>query len=54
MQKQSILIKNNAPRYVPLDHSLFQQNAVAEDIDVDAAAVRILAKHIKAFKKLAK
>lgn len=50
----AIILKNNTPRYVLLDYSLFRQNAVAEDVDVDAAASRILAKHIKAFEELAK
>jgi len=50
----AIILKNNAPRYVLVDYSLFQQNAVAENADVDAAASRILTKHIKAFEELAK
>ncbi len=50
----AIILKNNAPRYVLLDYSLFRQNTVAEDNDVEAAATRILAKHIKAFEELAK
>ena len=50
----AIILKNNAPRYVLLDYSLFRQNAIADDMDVDAAASRILAKHIKAFEVLAK
>lgn len=50
----AIILKNNTPRYVLLDYSLFRQNAVADDTDVDAAASRILAKHIKAFEELAK
>jgi len=50
----AIILKNNAPRYVLLDYSLFRQNSVADDVDVDAAASRILAKHIKAFEELAK
>ena len=50
----AIILKNNAPRYVLLDYSLLCQNAVADDVDVDAAALRILAKHIKAFEELAK
>ena len=50
----AIILKNNAPRYVLLDYSLFRQNAVAGDMDVDAAASRILTKHIKAFEELAK
>ena len=50
----AIILKNNAPRYVLLDYSLFQQNALANDTDVDTVASRILAKHIKAFEELAK
>jgi antitoxin Phd len=50
----AIILKNNAPRYVLLDYSLFRQNAVADDADVDAAAVRIMTKHIQAFEALAK
>ena len=50
----AIILKNNAPRYVLVDYNLFRQNAVADNADVDAAAARILAKHIKAFEELAK
>jgi antitoxin Phd len=50
----AIILKNNAPRYVLLDYNLFRQNVVADDGDVDSAASRILAKHIKAFEELAK
>ena len=49
-----VILKNNAPRYVLLDYSLFRQNAAADDMDADAAAAHILAKHIKAFEELAK
>jgi len=50
----AIILKNNAPRYVLLDYNLFRQNTVADDRDVDTAASRILAKHIRAFEELAK
>jgi antitoxin Phd len=50
----AIILKNNAPRYVLLDYSLFRQNGVADNADVDAAATRIMAKHIHAFEELAK
>jgi len=50
----AIILKNNIPRYVLLDYNLFRQNTIADDIDVDAAALRILTKHIKAFEELAK
>jgi antitoxin Phd len=49
-----IILKNNAPRYVLLDYDLLRQNTVADGEDVDAAASRILAKHVKAFEALAK
>ena len=50
----AIILKNNAPRYVLVDYSLFQQDTVAEETDVDAAATRILSRHFKAFEELAK
>ena len=50
----AIILKNNAPRYVLLDYSLFHQNFTADDVDIDVAAMRIMAKHIKAFEELAK
>jgi antitoxin Phd len=50
----AIILKNNAPRYVLLDYGLFRQDAIADNESVDAAASRILAKHIKAFEELAK
>jgi antitoxin Phd len=50
----AIILKNNAPRYVLLDYSIFRKNAVADNIDVDEAAIRIMAKHIHAFEVLAK
>jgi antitoxin Phd len=50
----AIILKNNVPRYVLVDYSLFSENAVADDKDVDIAAIRILAKHIKAFEELAR
>jgi antitoxin Phd len=50
----AVILKNNAPRYILLDYNLFHQNAIADDIDVDTAAARILTKYIKAFEELAK
>jgi antitoxin Phd len=49
-----IILKNNAPRYILLDYNLSLQNSLADDADVDTIASRILSKHIKAFKELAK
>ena len=51
----AVILKNNAPRYVLLDYNMLRQaNLVADDIDVDSIASRILTKHIKAFEELAK
>lgn len=50
----AVILKNNAPRYILMDYNLVRQNTVAENREVDAAASRILAKHIKAFEELAK
>ena len=50
-----IISKNNVPRYVLLDYSLLRKGeVVANDVDVDSVASRILTKHIKAFEELAK
>jgi len=49
----AIIFKNNYPRYVLVDYELFRQNADADDDNVDAAASRILAKHVRAFEELA-
>jgi antitoxin Phd len=53
-QGTAVILKNNVPRYVLLDYSLFQKSAVADDDDVESAAVKILQKHRKAFEELAK
>jgi len=50
----AVIFKNNAPRYILVDYSLFRQNTLADDQDVDTVASRILDKHIKAFEELAK
>ena len=50
----AVILKNNVPRYVLLDYSMFEQNSVADNADVDMVALRILTKHIKAFEELAK
>ena len=50
----AIILKNNAPRYVLLDYSLFRQDNISNDMNVDEIASRILVKHLKAFEELAK
>jgi len=49
-----VILKNNAPRYVLIDYSLFHKNAIADDVDLDSVASRILSRHIEAFSELAK
>ena len=51
----AVILKNNAPRYVLLDYDMLRQaKFVADDVDVDNIASRILTKHIIAFEELAK
>jgi antitoxin Phd len=50
----AIILKNNAPRYVLLEYSLFQDEAFADDADVLKIGERILKKHRRAFEELAK
>ena len=50
----AVILKNNVPRYVLLDYSLLHQDTIADDVNVDEAASRILSKHIRAFEELAK
>lgn len=50
----AIILKNNAPRYILFDYSLFRKNIDADKVDVDYVASRILTKHIRAFEDLAK
>lgn len=50
----AVILKNNAPRYVLIDYSKFEQDTIADDTTVEEAAKSILSKHLKAFEKLAK
>lgn len=49
-----IILKNNAPRYVLVAYGVLGKSAVADDVDVDAAAAKSLAEHVQAFEKSAK
>ena len=55
MKKNRVLTlyyhRTNIPQ---LDYNLLCQDTVAGDLDVDAAASRVLKKHIRAFEELAK
>jgi antitoxin Phd len=48
----TIILKNNAPRYVLVDYALFEQSKIADDADFDAATVKSLKRQIKAFEEL--
>lgn len=50
----AVILKNNAPRYVLIDYSKFQQDTIADDATIEEAANNILSKHLKAFEELAK
>ena len=50
----AVILKNNAPRYVWIDYSTFQQDTIADDATVEEVANNILSKHLKAFEELEK
>lgn len=47
-----VILKNNAPRYVLIDYSKFEQDTIVDDATVEEAANNILNKHLKAFEEL--
>ena len=50
----AIILKNNKPRYVLIEYSQLEQEEVKDNVEVNEAAKKILAKHVNAFKELAK
>lgn len=50
----AVILKNNAPRYVIIDYSKLQEEKIADDIMVEEAAMKYLAKYAEAFEELAK
>ncbi len=50
----AIILKNNVPRYVLIDFSQLEKEEGIGDEEVNTIANRILYKHIRAFKELAK
>ncbi|MDR1910962.1 MAG: type II toxin-antitoxin system Phd/YefM family antitoxin [Helicobacteraceae bacterium] len=50
----AIILKNNAPRYVLLEYSCFQDETFADNANVLMIGKQILEKHKRAFKELAK
>lgn len=49
-----VILKNNSPRYVVLDFSLFQKMQASKDDKIETIAERILNENRKAFEELAK
>ncbi len=50
----AVILKNNVPRYLVLEFGQLEKEAALPDEDVIDISRRILDKHIKAFKELAK
>jgi len=50
----AVVLKNNVPRYIILDFAQFVDEEAAPKDEVMTTARRILKKHIKAFRELAK
>jgi len=50
----AIILKNNKPRYVLIEYGELEDEEVLEDKSVEEVAKKIMSKHMKAFKALAK
>jgi len=50
----AVILKNNSPRYVVLDYSKVEEENAADNQAVEEVSVKILKKHLRAFKELAK
>ncbi|NLV75528.1 MAG: type II toxin-antitoxin system Phd/YefM family antitoxin [Tissierellia bacterium] len=50
----AVILKNNVPRYVLIEYSQLENEETTGDEEVDEVAKRVLSKHMKAFKELAK
>ena len=50
----AVILKNNVPRYVLIEYSQLENEETIGDEEVDEVAKRVLSKHMKAFKELAK
>jgi antitoxin Phd len=50
----AVILKNNAPRYVLLEYSQFQEDSTAADADVLSVGKKIVKRYTKAFEELAK
>ena len=50
----AVILKNNVPRYLVIDFSKADENAIAEDEDVLAISKRLIKKNKEAYEVLAK
>jgi len=50
----AVILKNNAPRYILLEYSQFQNEEFADDATVREIGESIVKRHFDAFKELAK
>jgi antitoxin Phd len=50
----AIICKDQATHYVLIDYGLYHETSVASDVFVDLVTEEIMAKHVNAFKELAK
>lgn len=50
----AVILKNNSPRYVILDYSKIEEEDAASNQAVEEISAKILKKHMKAFRELAK
>ena len=50
----AVILKNNVPRYLVIDFSKADENAIAEDEDVLAVSKRLIKKNKEAYEVLAK
>ncbi len=50
----AVILKNNVPRYIVLEFSEVEKIQAASDEDVTSVSDRLIAKHIEAYKELAK
>ena len=50
----ALVLKNNSPKYVILDYTLFEKLQSAEDDLIENVAEMVLAENMEAFRELAK
>ena len=50
----AVILKNNAPRYILMEYSQFENEEFADTATIQEIGEKIIKKHLKAFKELAK